>query len=101
LLDGIPPGTDVVADRGYDTTKALAAIASLGANAHVPTTSRKLIQRSVEPKLYRQRNLIERCFNRLKHARRVATRYDKLARNYLSSLALVAVRLWTRFESTT
>jgi transposase len=52
--------------------------------------------------LYRQRNLVERFFNQLKHFRRIATRFDKLARNFLAAVALASVRLWTRsYESTT
>jgi Transposase DDE domain len=51
---------------------------------------------AVDPALYRRRNLIERCFCKLKHFRRVATRFDKLARNFLSALALASARLWTR-----
>lgn len=101
LLGGVPPGADVVADRGYDIPGVLADITTAGATPHIPTTRRKLTQRSVDPALYRRRNLIERCFNRLKHFRRIATRYDKLAQNYLSAVALAAIRLWTRFESTT
>ena len=101
LLIGLPPGSDVVADRGYDYTAVLDAISAAGGNPHVPTTRRKRVQRSVDPALYRQRNLIERCSNRLKHWRRLATRFDKLARNYLSTVAIAAIRLWTRFESTT
>jgi transposase len=101
LLRAVAPGSDVVADRGYDNPDVLAEIKAADAFAHIPTTSRKRVQRSVHPELYRQRNLIERCFNRLKHFRRVATRYDKLAQNYLSAVALAAIRLWTRFESTT
>jgi len=50
---------------------------------------------------YRQRNLIERFFNKLKHFRRIATRYDKTARNFLAAVLLAASRLWMRFESTT
>lgn len=90
-----------MADRGYDIPSVLTDITAAGATPHIPTTRRKLIQRSVDPALYRQRNLIERCFNRLKHFRRIATRYDKLAQNYLSAVALAAIRLWMRFESTT
>ena len=101
LLLGVPAGSDVVADRGYDNPTVIANIEAANATAHIPTTRRKLIPRSVDPVLYRQRNLVERCFNRLKHFRRVATRYDKLAQNYLSAVALAAIRLWTRFESTT
>ncbi len=64
-----------------------------GGRDHVPTTRQKRNQISVQPPLYRQRNLIERCFNRLKHFRRLATRFNKLARNYLSTVALAAIRL--------
>ena len=101
LLEGVSAGADVVADRGYDNPTVIANIEAAQATAHIPTTKRKRTQRSVDPVLYRQRNLIERCFNRLKHFRRIATRYDKLAQNYLSAVALAAIRLWTRFESTT
>lgn len=66
----------------------LADIQAASALAHIPTASRKLIQRSVDPMLYRRRNRIGRCFNRLKYFRRIATRYDKLARNYLRAVAL-------------
>ena len=101
LLVGLQPGSNVVADRGYDYTAVLDAIAAAGAQPHVPTTKQKRVQRTVDPALYRKRNLIERCFNRLKHWRRLATRFDKLARNSLSTVAIAAIRLWTRFESTT
>ena len=93
LLIGLAPGSDVVADRGYDYTTVLDAISAAGGTPHVPTTKRKRAQRSVDPALYRQRNLIERCFNRLEHWRRLATRLDKLARNYLSTVAIAAIRL--------
>jgi transposase len=101
LLVGLAPGSDVVADRGYDYPAVLDAITAAGSSPHVPTTRQKRVQRSVERELYRQRNLIERCFNRLKHWRRLATRFDKLARNFLSTVAIAAIRLWTRFESRT
>ncbi|MDB5315422.1 MAG: hypothetical protein JWO24_1266 [Rhodospirillales bacterium] len=101
LIVGLAPGSDVVADRGYDYTAVLDAIVAAGSKPHVPTNRQKRAQRSVDPALYRQRNLIERCFNRLKHWRRLATRFDKLAQNYLSTVAIAAIRLWTRFESRT
>jgi transposase len=101
LLAGLAPGSDVVADRGYDYDEVRERIRTAGGRDHVPTTRQKRKQITVPPALYRQRNLIERCFNRLKHFRRIATRFDKLARNYLSAVALAAIRLWTRFESRT
>jgi transposase len=60
------------------------------------------VQRSIDLALYRERNLVERFFNKLKHFRRVATRFDKLARNFLAAVLLASIRLWTRtYESTT
>ena len=68
----------------------------------MPTQRDRLIQRTVPHDIYAQRNLVERFFNRMKHFRRAATGYDKLARNYLAAVALVATRLWCRHvESTT
>lgn len=101
LLIGLAADSDVVADRGYDYADVRQRIHAAGSRAHVPTTRQKRAQISVDPTFYRQRNLIERCFNRLKHFRRLATRFDKLARNYLSTVAIAAIRLWTRFESRT
>ena len=51
--------------------------------------------------LYRERNLVERFFSKLKHFRRIATRYDKLAENFLAMVKLASLRLWLRaYEST-
>ena len=50
----------------------------------------------LQPFLYRERNLVERFFNKIKHCRRVATRYDKLAANYLAFVKLACIRLWLR-----
>jgi len=56
----------------------------------------------LQPVLYRARNLVERFFNRIKHCRRIATRYDKHAANYLAFVQLASIRLWLRVnESTT
>lgn len=101
LLAGLPAGAEVIADRSYDANATLNLIEAAGASAHIPTPRRRRVQRSVDPSVYRRRNLIERCFCKLKHNRGIATRYAKLARNYLAALCLAAVRLWTKFESTT
>ena len=72
------------------------------ATAHIPTQSNVKVQRLVDLALYRQRNLVERFFNKLKHFRGIATRYHKLARNFLAAVALASIRLWLRpYESTT
>ncbi len=102
LLKDLMPGSDVVADRGYDSDAVLNFIRQAGARAHIPSLSRRLVHRSVDRAIYRQRNLVERFFNKLKHFRRVATRFDKLARNYLAAVLLAATRLSLRvYESTT
>ena len=101
LLDGLPAAAALVADRGYDSDAILALVQARGSEPHIPSTSRRLVRRSVQPELYRRRSLIERFFCKLKQFRRIATRFDKLARNYLAAAALAASRLWLRaLEST-
>ncbi len=101
LLEGLSC-RHVVADRGYDSHAFLDLIRASGAKACIPTPRDRIIQRSVPMRLYRQRNRVERYFCKVKHFRRVATRFDKLARNYLASVMLASTRLWLRsYESTT
>ena len=77
-------------------------IEARGAAAHIPSQSNVRIRRVIDREIYRQRNLVERFFNKLKHFRRIATRFEKLARNYLAAVLMAATRLWTRaYESTT
>lgn len=100
LLALHPRPGDVVADRGYDARAVLDLIAARGGRGHIPTQRDRKVQRSVDPALYRQRNLIERFFNKLKHFRKVATRYEKSARNYLAVVLMASSRLWMRhYES--
>jgi transposase len=100
LLDGLP-GATLVADRGYDSRSILALVAAKGAQAHIPTQRRVRLQRSVNPQLYRQRSLVERFFCKLKQFRRVATRFDKLARNFLAAVLLASTRIWLRAVEST
>jgi len=101
LIQGLKPERDLIADRGYDARTIIDLVERRGGRAHIPTCRDRKVQRSVDHDLYRQRNLIERFFNKLKHFRRIATRYDKTARNFLAAILLAATRLWARFESTT
>jgi transposase len=102
LIAGLPPARALVADRGYDSKAIVNLVRSLGGEAHIPTQGRVRIQRTVEPTLYRRRNLVERFFCKLKHFRRIATRFDKTARNFLAAILLASTRLWLRvYESTT
>lgn len=102
LIDGLPLARDVVADRGYFARSIIDLIEAGGAAAHIPSQSNVRVRRLVDPDIYGQRNLVERFFNKLKHFRRIATRFDKLARNYFAAVLIAASRLWTRaYESTT
>jgi transposase len=102
LIDGLPPAPALVADRGYDAQAIIDLVRDRGGCAHIPTQKDRKIQRSIDPAIYRQRNQIERFFCKLKHFRRIATRFDKLARNFLAAVLLVSTRLWLKaYESTT
>jgi transposase len=73
-----------------------------GAWANIPPKRNRTEALSFSPYLYRARNLVERFFNKIKHCRRVATRYDKLSANYLAFIQLASIRLRLRInESTT
>lgn len=101
LLKGLPATSTVVADRGYDSNAVIDLIRQTGAEAAIPSTSQRTVRRSVDMAIYRQRNLVERYFCKLKQFRRVATRFDKLARNFLAAVLLASTRLWLRaYEST-
>ena len=102
LIDSLTRTAHVVADRGYDAMALVERIEARGAVAHIPTQRDRKVQRSVDRAIYRQRNLVERYFNKLKHFRRIATRFEKRAVTYFSAVALASARLWTRaYESTT
>jgi transposase len=89
LLDGYEVGA-VLADKGYDAGWLVDQIEAAGAIAVIPPKKNRVEQRSYDANLYADRNKIERLFNRLKHYRRVATRYEKTGRNYLSVVFLAS-----------
>jgi putative transposase len=90
LLDGLVAGA-VVADRGYDADWLVAQIEAAGAEAVIPPKANRTEQRAYDANLYADRNKVERLFNRLKHYRRVATRYEKLGRNYLAMVYVASI----------
>lgn len=102
IIASLPAPATVVGDRGYDAKALVEQIEAKGSTAHIPTQRDRKKQRSVDPAIYRQRNLVERFFNKIKHFRRIATRFDKLAANFLAAVALAASRIWLKaYESTT
>ena len=84
----------VIADKGYDADHFVATIEATGAQAVIPPRSNRLTPRDFDRHLYRDRNLVERFFARIKHFRRIATRYDKLALTYRAGTLLRAVLIW-------
>jgi len=96
LLEAARGTNNVLADKGYDTDKVLACVASLGAEAVIPSKKNRLVQRLIDRNLYRDRNKVERFFSRLKQFRRLATRYDKTASSFLGMLHFVSAILWLR-----
>ena len=84
----------VLADKGYDADAFVVKITSQGAHAVIPPRSNRTEQRSVDWHVYKDRNLVERFFNRLKQFRRVATRYDKLDTSFLCFILLACSVIW-------
>ena len=91
----------MLGDKGYDSEAVRNNIEERGSEAAIPSTATRKVQHAVDKALYALRNRIERFFNRAKNSRRVATRYDKLAANFLAMVQLASTRLWLRaYEST-
>ena len=93
LLTGVK-ATYVIGDKGYDSDRIVDFIQQQAAVAVIPPRSNRKTQRNYDRELYKQRNLVERAFNRLKHWRRISTRYDRRAVNFLAALYLVSNIIW-------
>jgi transposase len=98
MLDGLSPGQILLADSAYDSDALRHSLAERGAWANVKPMPNRVNIPAFSPFLYRYRNLVERFFNKLKHFRAVATRFEKHDANYLAVLKLVAARIWMRFN---
>ena len=86
--------TAVMGDKAYDADTLIALIKQIGAQAVIPPRRNRIEQRDYDHHLYKDRNLVERFFARLKQFRRIATRYEKLARNFLSMLNIACAYIW-------
>lgn len=96
LLDAVPEGSIFLADKAYDSDAIREKIAAQGGFANIPMKRNRTKSFAFSSFLYRYRNLIERFFGKLKHARGLATRYDRRADNFLAAVKLFSVRLWIR-----
>ena len=95
LLSAVQPPQRLIADKAYDVNSLRNWLKARRIKAVIPSTATRTVPYPLDRVAYRRRNLIERLFGRLKNWRRIATRYDRLARNYIA-LALVAVTSeWT------
>ena len=95
LLEG-QTAEAVLADKAYDSTALRAQIAAMGASPVIPSSRSRKVVIPHDRDIYIHRNRIERCFNRLKHFRRFATRYDRRAIHFLAFVHLAAAALWLR-----
>jgi transposase len=86
----------LLGDKGYDVDAILQDLEGRGVAAVIPPKRTRKHQRPIDGCLYALRNLVERCFSKLKHSRRLATRYDKTADSYLGFILIASARLWTR-----
>lgn len=96
MLRDMRNGTILLADRAYDTNSLRELAKEKCAWANSPAKQNRKESFPVSSWVYRQRNQIERFFNKLKQFRGIATRYDKDARNFLAAIKLVATRIWIR-----
>ena len=100
-MDDNPPAPAVpLADRGYDSDNVRKAMEARNVVPIIPMRKTRKLRVAVDRRLYKLRNLVERCFNKLKNARRVATRYDKTAESFLGFIDITSIRLWLRHLST-
>jgi transposase len=86
----------VIADKGYDAEAFVLKLKERNSEAVIPSRSNHKVQRKIDEHLYKERHLIENQIGKLKHFRRVFSRFDKLAKNYLSFIYLASTVVWLR-----
>ena len=100
MLGGLRRGQILLTDRAYDSNALREMMTAQAAWANIMPMSRRVETPAFSRFLYRYRNLVERFFNKLKHFRAIATRFEKHATNYLALVKLAATRIWLRtYES--
>jgi len=95
LIDGIKAET-VIADRGYDADPLHDRILEQGGLPVIPPRRHRRHQHAYDEDLYKERNRVENFFKRIKHYRRIATRYDKLAHSFMGFVLLASIMLWIK-----
>jgi transposase len=98
MAAGGPPAKVIIADRGYDSDNIRESMEANRTATVIPMRKNRKVTVDVDGHIYAMRNRIERCFNKLKNFRRLATRYDKSRESYLGFVQIAAVHLWMRFH---
>ncbi len=96
FLTDLEPGTTLLADRAYDSDAIREQAQEQGVWANIPPKRNRKRTFAFSGWVYRQRNLVERFFNKLKQFRGIATRYDKCPDNFLAAIKLASARIWMR-----
>ena len=86
----------VIADKAYDADRLYKKAIDQGGDPVVPPRRHRKRQHAYDKALYKERNRVERFFSRVKHCRRIATRYDKLAKTFMGFVTLASIMLWLR-----
>jgi putative transposase len=94
LLEPLPVAAFLLADTAFDSDGFRAFLSDRGTQPVIPPNPTRKNVPSFDPRLYKARNVIERAFCRMKDWRRIATRYDKLARNFRATVVLAAILIW-------
>jgi len=100
MADNLPNPKVLLADRGYDANSIRVHMEERDVLPVISMRKSRKKRVGVDRSLHRLRNLVERCFNKLKNARRVTTRYDKTAESFLGFIDITSIRLWLRHLST-
>ena len=95
LIAGVPFEV-VIADKGYDSKDLVQAVEATGAEAVIPSRSNAKVPRRIDGVKYKDRNVVERFWSKAKQFRRVATRYEKTARNFLSFVHIASIMILVR-----
>ncbi len=93
-LEALAPSAELVADKGYDSKSLREWLEARGTTPVIPPRRTRKVQYAYDKAVYRQRNIIERMFCRIKDWRRIATRYDRNITIFMAAVALAATVIW-------
>lgn len=93
-LAAMPPAQHLIADKGYDSAELREWLRQRGTEPVIPPRANRKVQYHYDKRLYRERNIIERTFNRFKDFRRIATRFDRKLKTYMAALCIIATIIW-------